>query len=163
MSASKVGDALIALYQRDGSLTASGVVAEARDEASPLHPCFEWDDTEAAHQYRLDQARVLMRTVRITYDGEQTRLVHVPSITRGEGEYRPLSVIVERPDELRLALGELRRNCRGLLRTIEMVVDAAGDRIGADLTAALGALSAEAETLMGAIETHTNGGDGAVQ
>ena len=37
------------------------VVEAARDESSPLHPCFQWDDGEAAHQYRLLQARNLLR------------------------------------------------------------------------------------------------------
>ena len=36
------------------------VVEEARDENHPLHNDFEWDDTEAAHQYRLQQARHLI-------------------------------------------------------------------------------------------------------
>ena len=37
------------------------VVEAARDEESPLHDWFQWDDDEAAHQYRLLQARNLLR------------------------------------------------------------------------------------------------------
>ena len=37
----------------DGELTPEVVIADARHSASPLHSLFEWDDTEAAHQYRL--------------------------------------------------------------------------------------------------------------
>lgn len=40
----------------------------ARDEASPLHPAFEWDDAKAAHAHRLEQASYLIRSVVIVSD-----------------------------------------------------------------------------------------------
>jgi hypothetical protein len=43
-----------------GKLEPVAVVEAARDEASPLHEHFEWDDTAAAHQHRLLQARKLI-------------------------------------------------------------------------------------------------------
>lgn len=51
----------LAALADDGVIRAADVVAAARDEASALHPCFEWDDSEAAEQYRLVQARALLR------------------------------------------------------------------------------------------------------
>jgi len=50
---------LHALKQR-GVLQPKSVVDAARDEASPLHSLFTWDDTEAAEQYRLIEARKLI-------------------------------------------------------------------------------------------------------
>lgn len=47
--------------EHGGLLRAADVVAEAANAASPLHGHFEWDDGEAAHQYRLQQARQLIR------------------------------------------------------------------------------------------------------
>ncbi len=47
-----------------GKLTPASVVSDASDPASPLHSCFEWDDSVAAHKYRLEQARVLIRSVK---------------------------------------------------------------------------------------------------
>jgi hypothetical protein len=47
--------------QPDGLLRASAVVDHARDPATALHRCFEWDDTRAADKYRLNQARQLLR------------------------------------------------------------------------------------------------------
>lgn len=47
--------------ENDGLLTAEAVVAEAEDKDSPLHECFTWDDSAAAHQYRLYEARQLIR------------------------------------------------------------------------------------------------------
>ena len=44
-------------------LKAEDVVSTARQPGSALHPHFEWDDGVASHQYRLQQARVLIRTV----------------------------------------------------------------------------------------------------
>ncbi len=43
-----------------GILTAEDVVEEAADEDSPLHPYFQWDETKAAHEYRLWQARQII-------------------------------------------------------------------------------------------------------
>lgn len=51
----------LARLQRDGVIRPVDVVEVARDESSPLHGCFQWDDSEAAHQYRLVQARNLLR------------------------------------------------------------------------------------------------------
>lgn len=49
--------------QNGGLLIASAVVDEAKHKSSPLHRYFQWDDTEAAYQYRLIQARHLINTV----------------------------------------------------------------------------------------------------
>lgn len=43
-----------------GVLRAEDVVREAENPKSPLHSRFEWDDTEAARQHRLWQARQLI-------------------------------------------------------------------------------------------------------
>lgn len=57
---------------RDG-LTAEAVVKRAADKKNVMHRYFEWDDTEAAREYRLSQARGLIREVTVTYidDGEE--------------------------------------------------------------------------------------------
>jgi hypothetical protein len=54
---------------RHGELRVQDVVEAARPAASPLHSWFNWDDTEAAHQWRLQQARQLIR-VTIAYVGD---------------------------------------------------------------------------------------------
>ena len=45
----------------DGIIRPMDVVSAARKKTSPLHDWFQWDDGEAAHQYRLIQARNLLR------------------------------------------------------------------------------------------------------
>lgn len=52
---------LMAIYMRDGALNPEMVVIEARDAKSALHDHFTWEDSEAAHQFRLQQARRLIR------------------------------------------------------------------------------------------------------
>lgn len=51
-----------------GRITPHAVVNDARPEDSPLHPAFEWDDTRAAEEHRLEQARCLIRSVTVIYD-----------------------------------------------------------------------------------------------
>lgn len=50
----------------NGTLTPDLIVEDARNPSSPLHEEFEWDDTVAAHQHRLSQARTVIRTIHIT-------------------------------------------------------------------------------------------------
>lgn len=47
----------------NGRLTAEGVLDDARAISSPLHSCFEWDDSTAAEAHRLWQARQLIACV----------------------------------------------------------------------------------------------------
>ena len=41
------------------------VLDAARDPESPIHDGFEWDDTKAAEEFRLTQARLIIRSLRI--------------------------------------------------------------------------------------------------
>lgn len=53
--------------QCKGELTPEDVLADAQHDNSPLHSFFEWDDSEAARQHRLNQARGLIRAVVAIY------------------------------------------------------------------------------------------------
>jgi len=53
------------LEDRRGRLTAPAVLEEAADPSSPLHLWFDWDDTMAAAKWRLEQARELIRSVKM--------------------------------------------------------------------------------------------------
>ena len=59
------GEELERIKQRDGTIGAPAVVNEARPEDAVLHPAFEWADPVAAEQYRLIQARSLIKKVRV--------------------------------------------------------------------------------------------------
>lgn len=45
----------------DGVIKPADVVSFARNETTALHACFTWDDGEAAQQYRLLEARNILR------------------------------------------------------------------------------------------------------
>lgn len=60
----EVGTHLEALRQKqEGFLTAEEILKDAHKKRSPIHPYFEWNDTDAAREYRLSQARYLMRAI----------------------------------------------------------------------------------------------------
>lgn len=111
-----------------GPLRPSEVVAAAADATSPLHGCFEWDDSKAGHQYRLWQARHLLREVTVTVvaGDAPTRLIHVPpSGNAKEGTYEPIAMVVESPDKYARALSELVTKMRAASAAIEELKSAA--------------------------------------
>lgn len=55
------------IYDANQQLTPKIVVEEASSPDSKLHGYFEWDDTEAAKQYRFIQADNLIRRVKIVW------------------------------------------------------------------------------------------------
>lgn len=72
-------DAIQAELQRlfdanNGRLTPEQVVDAARSPASPLHARFDWSDADAAAKWRLEQARGLIRSVRLVVETKQHKL-----------------------------------------------------------------------------------------
>lgn len=66
--ADTVGGHLELLRQQyKGELTPEDVLKDASNPNSPLHSFFEWSDSAAAHQHRLQQARGLIRSVVAIY------------------------------------------------------------------------------------------------
>ena len=64
MDAQTVGDTLEALrMENSGALTPDIVVESARQKDSPIHNCFEWDDSIAGEKYRKEQARRIIQCV----------------------------------------------------------------------------------------------------
>lgn len=94
--AKSVGDHLELLrHEAKGELTPEDVVRDARNGNSPLHSFFEWDDGEAAEQFRLQQARGLIRAVVAVYVSDdkpavrQKAYVHIPE--PGAQHYREVT------------------------------------------------------------------------
>lgn len=66
-----IGEALETIrLENGGELHPQAVVADARDAKSPLHRYFEWDDRKAAEAHRMDQARALIRSIRVIDDND---------------------------------------------------------------------------------------------
>ena len=69
------------LENEKGEITPQIVVEAASDPDSLLHSLFDWDDTSAAHKYRIEQARQLLRSIRIQLTVVD-RPVRVPAYLR---------------------------------------------------------------------------------
>jgi len=67
--AQKYGDHIASTFGNGHiEVTAEDLVEDARQASAPTHDFFEWDDTEAAAQYRLNQARYLLRSIHVVVE-----------------------------------------------------------------------------------------------
>ena len=113
----------------DGLLLPNEMVESAREAASPLHRCFNWDDAAAAHQHRLSQARTLIREIEVTYPDDQGE-VAVPKYVslvsdrkRPGGGYRETGKVMGSVSLLAELEETAKRDLGGLLRRYEMLRD----------------------------------------
>ena len=60
-----------------GHATPQIIVQEAEHEESPLHRCFEWDDSVAAKMYRVEQAKYILRAIVVTVEKEDRPPVRI--------------------------------------------------------------------------------------
>lgn len=104
--AQTIGEALSQISDgAKGELTPKAVVDAARNKRNPLHHHFEWDDATAAENYRLDQARNLIRIVRVIDEEarEGTTRAFVSVNAKDGVSYRPIAD-VKRSADLQLAV-----------------------------------------------------------
>ncbi len=88
----KIALELERLHKKHGALDPSAVVNWAQTHpTSALHGRFQWNNSKAAHEYRLWQARELITEVTVIYPDGKTRQVYVsPVESRGNGGYASL-------------------------------------------------------------------------
>lgn len=65
----------LARLTRRGVIQPVDVVNAAKNPKSPLHHLFTWDDDKAAHEYRLYQARQILRTYVVIEDAAAQQTV----------------------------------------------------------------------------------------
>jgi hypothetical protein len=87
-----LAEALAQVETRAGTITPDAVVHAAEVPTNPLHGYFEWDDSKAGHAYRVDQARNLIRSVKVQVTVEDRVLstvcyVRDPSVPGDEQGY----------------------------------------------------------------------------
>lgn len=109
MDRSVIAAELQRIAGRAGKLTPQNVVDEARNPHSPLHNCFEWDDEAAGNAWRLEQAREIIRSVRVEITTESRTIstvyyVRDPEKASDEQGYVSLPKLRRRPDIAREAL-----------------------------------------------------------
>ena len=82
-----VAEKLAELANKNGGrLTPNVVLEEAKDRDSVLHNLFEWDDTLAAHQHRIYQARQIITSVRVVITTENRKISTVYYVRDPEAE-----------------------------------------------------------------------------
>lgn len=102
--------------ENGGILKPDVVVAEARPKDSPLHSRFEWDDAKASHEYRIWQARQLIRVSVEVIEGTNEKFDVFVSLTtdreKDGGGYRVVANVLrnksQREQMLSDALSELK-------------------------------------------------------
>jgi hypothetical protein len=126
-------------------LTPNDVLEDARRPESPLHEYFEWDESKAAQAHRLDQARTLIRSVKIIVTTER-RVVTAPYYVRdpdADGDdqgYVSVPKLMTNADIAREALVAEFARASALLQRAR------------DLAAVLG-LEGDVDAIIGTIET----------
>lgn len=116
--------------QNGGELRPDDVVAAAQDPNSPGHDHFTWDDAQAATERRIDQARRLIRTVRVFFHDDQTSISAVVYVKNPDSEPRQQGYVQayglrDDPDRARRAVdAELLRINALLVRAREIAVEA---------------------------------------
>lgn len=95
-----------------GEVNPEIIVEKAKDENNILHNCFEWDDTKAAHKYRIEQAKEIIRCLVIQTDkGEKTRAVVSVSINCNEKRsYQPLRLVLNNDYAKSMLLEQAKRD-----------------------------------------------------
>lgn len=121
--------------QRDGQLLPAAVVDAARDPASPLHTYFDWDDDSAGEKYRLVQAGMLIRRVKVhlvrpSTEGVQivnVRAYHsLPEDRVDAGGYTPIEVIMSDEDKTFSLCQQALADLRALQRKYENLIEFEG-------------------------------------
>lgn len=129
--AQAVGEELERIRQRDGSITVDSALNEARSIHSPLHPLCTWDDDIAAENWRRDEIRRAIRSIKvITPESDDYRAyVHCANPDPStQGYYQRVEIAVQNIDEYELVfkaaasrIGEAQRALSELKRVAERV------------------------------------------
>jgi plasmid replication initiation protein len=120
---------LMRLQSSEGRLTPESVVAAARDPQSLLHAYFEWDDHAAGEQWRLAQARRLIRSVRLeittqTIEVRAVGYVRDPTATPREQGYQGLLAVQSREDWVAETLEQEIKRAAGIIARVRSVAQA---------------------------------------
>lgn len=118
----------------EGALTPEQVVQAAAHPSSPLHAGFTWDDTEAARQHRLSEARRLLRSIEVRYLSREPVpvYVHVPNYAsdgeegnKNQGAYLKMVNVATNVDLFSRTFAELKGKVASLSRSVEQLVSLA--------------------------------------
>lgn len=118
-----IGEELAKLGNKK-SLTPDKIVNSAKSKSSPLHKHFEWDDTEAAKEFRLHQARDMVSHIVeiVIIDGEEIDQRSFFSVKneKGTNEYVTIDVAIRTENYKEQLLTQMIKIMENLLVTMKM-------------------------------------------
>ncbi|MBC8321218.1 MAG: hypothetical protein H8E34_10885 [Bacteroidetes bacterium] len=114
----------------NGVLKPIDIVNEASNKDSVLHSKFEWDDTEAAHQYRLEQARRLIRVVVNIINTNKPDEYRVwvslsKDRTNKDGGYKAITSVLVDQDESQMLLDDAKKEMKHFTTKYRMLKELA--------------------------------------
>lgn len=110
-----------------GELRPRAVVDSASASASPIHRYFDWDDAHAADQHRLDQARTLIRSVRVVGEVEGRSTPAFLSVHGDQGvSYRGFAEVLSSADLRRRVLQQAEKDLHSWTERYRELVDVIG-------------------------------------
>jgi hypothetical protein len=120
-----IATGLRSIYEDRGRLSAEEVVEIATPADHPLHDLFVWDDTEAAHRYRVWQAGQMIRSVKILVSGVQDdeldefkirEWIPARRVGLGKGFYLPEEEVRGNPTARKRLLRQMQRDIDAVAR-----------------------------------------------
>ena len=120
------------IQQIGDTYTPEQIVEKATDESTELHKCFEWDDSAAAHKYRLSQAQGIVRCLVLVNekveDKELPKVRAIVSTNMRENTYEPVKITVRNVDSYERLKAEALRELEAF-RKKYAVIEKIGDII----------------------------------
>lgn len=97
--------------QTGGEVSPAMVVEEAKKKNSPLHNCFEWNNTKAAEKWRIHQARLLLGSIVINfeYSEAQTIRAFLNIQTPEKQTYSHIDSIINDEAKMQFVIDQLKR------------------------------------------------------
>lgn len=108
----KVGEYIDKLTKKHNGITASILLSYAEDPKSPVHSLFTWDDTEAARRFRENEARHIIRSIKVTIKEypvekknvtvmlkDQRAFPNIRKLGTQEGVYKPIENVINNNED----------------------------------------------------------------
>lgn len=120
------------IQQIGDTYTPEQIVEKATDESTELHKCFEWDDSAAAHKYRLSQAQGIVRCLVLVNekveDKELPQTRAIVSTNIRENTYEPVKITIRNVDSYERLKAEALRELEAFKKKYA-VIEEIGDII----------------------------------
>ena len=135
VDANIVGQEFEKIEKEYGEVTSENVLESATPEDSPMHSIFEWDDSVAAHKFRLKQATTLILNLHCEVENQKKKPIKVNAYYNvsetKQGSFVNVESAFSNPDTkeivLKRALAELNafkikyKECKELAKIFDVI------------------------------------------